>query len=176
MSYKSLLFNTGTKLIDIAPTGTGSDLTTATVTLTALQIKTIATTPVLVLPAPGANLTHMILQVLAHYRFGTMVYTLGSMTQLILSYTTFSNNGPWYVGNAVGFLDQTGDSYVHGTGFKTGYDNGGSPPSSPPQIVVNSPLYITADHNPVAAGSPPAFGDGTLTLTILYSTIDTTIR
>ena len=135
-------------------TNTGAKVLQKTFTLTSPQILNIATTPIQVLPTPGANLAYEIVSIYGHYRFNTTPYTLGGMSGFFFLGNPGSN--PQYSIQVAAMIDQAADRFQNPTVF-----------GSPSVSVANQPLFVTGDAN-------PTLGDGTVTFTIQYVIVDVT--
>jgi hypothetical protein len=141
--------------------GNAAYIQSKTFTLTSAEIKTLHSVPTQVLPAPGTGKTYLIVSSLAHYRYNTTAYTLNSSTRISLIFNNDQTNGQvWFLAGNPGFLDQTTDEYCNGGSFD------GNVPTSD---QVNKALFAATDV------ADPTLGDGTVTLSIQYTIVDTTI-
>lgn len=131
---------------------------TVTLTLTAAQILAIGATAVQILPAPGAGLAYQVLSVLAHYRFKTTAYTLGSMTEFVF---LCSGGNPQAAILVAAFLSRVLDVFESAAGSSAETSSTGA-------AAINQPLNILSD-------ASPTLGDGTVTFTLRYLIVDTTI-
>ncbi len=121
----------------------------ATVTLTAAQVKALKTSPVTLLPAPGAGYYHSVDEIVATLNYGTTQFT-GT--------------------NAVEFR------YTDGSGAKVTGDaayawlNGSA---NAAVKVIGAAVTPVANAAVVAAvpSADPGAGDSTVTLSILYRTV-----
>jgi len=120
--------------------------------LTATQVKNLYTTPLAIVPAPGAGKVTSVVEVVAKYVFGTTAFT-GS-NNLEFRYT--SSNGAKVSADidAAFLLAASGTNYRTVKGVVTEL----TPVANAP-IVVNVP------------SANPGQGLGTLTLTVFYRTI-----
>jgi len=139
------------------------------ITLTSAQLLSLATTPILAIPAPGTNQVINVHQLCAYLHFGTTPYTVPGGANLQTQYAATPGNTA-FAASLAGWLAATADALYAfdalGTGAGRGW--GGAPYASqnPPTNYVNQALYISATAN-------PTLGDGTLTIVLDY-TIDPT--
>ena len=137
-------------------------LQTATVTLTSAQILNLAATPITIVPAPGSNKTILLTNVLAHYRYNSTAYTInGAGGNFLIGFPGVTSSAYLTILGQTSFIDQTSDQYLQS------YAGGIAAFSASEQ--VNQPLQITVEND-------PKLGNGTVTLTILYSVVNTTVQ
>lgn len=157
-SDEGKLFLTSLGLLQTTSVGS-SPIQTATVTLSAVQLKSLAGTPVQAIAAPGVGKFITVLAATMQYNFGTVAYVVGggSEFQLCLSAGIAGNRlGPVFLTNANIFdqLESQIWSFVQ--------QNGGDTRTN----VENQPLMVTA------AGSPEmTTGDGTAVVTVYYTVV-----
>jgi len=140
--------------------GSAAYIQSKTFTLTAAQIKTLHSVPTQVLPAPGANKTYLIVSTLAHYRHNTTAFTLNGSSQIGLCFNNNQASSVWFLASNAGFIDQATDAYNNGGSFDR---------NIPTADQVNTALFAFTDV------ADPTVGDGTVTLSIQYTIVDTTI-
>lgn len=156
-----------TTLKAAAPALTNAPYLVKIFTLTSAQILAIGTTPVAILPAPGANETYVVLGSLAECRFNSTKYTISGLGTIALLFGNAyaSNITTWIVSNNMtGFIDQTNNTYTQGIPPAT------SSMTNPlaESVVVNQPLNILGDGN-------PTLGNGTITITLYYTIVNTLV-
>ena len=137
-------------------------LQTANVTLSSAQIKSLSTTPVQLVPAPGDGNTIVVYSLVSSLNFGTAPYTDAGGAVLYLRYDV----GPAAAGTACAVLYNV----ITASGSETGVDVPNAvinPNPAPIAAVQNKPLVL------VNAGSNDfAAGDGTVKLTITYQVVN----
>lgn len=120
-------------------------------TLTAADLLALQTTPITLLPAPGAGKRYAPFALFAYYTFGTLPYTLNGATFILV----YIGTTPLVYSPLVGTLDQVTNRISAG------------PIETTPQTAVgatNVPLQVT--HNGPAQLT---LGDGTLLLVLYYA-------
>lgn len=140
-----------------AGTGGGSEYTTAIVNISSAQILTMGTTPIELLPAPGANMHYDIDKIILEYTHVTTGYTFTGNPYLAdsggywtLNLYDFTNEGA----NTIVRLNGLKDYWAVGVtvnDFKVGYE------------ITNTSLRLTTDNS-----ADPTLGDGTLRAIIKY--------
>jgi hypothetical protein len=134
----------------------------ATITLTSAQLKAMFAAQVPLLPAPGVGKAYNLVFAFAHYRAGTVPYTLGVGSTLQLQAPAPNTDGETLLGTSAGFLDQATDQVMLGYFFDI---------PVPVATLANSPFYITEK-----SAAAMTNGNGTLTLTLYYSIVDLTVK
>lgn len=130
-------------------TPTGGGLTSATVTLSSANILDLHNTPITVVAAPGAGKFLLLHRVLCQYSYGTAAYVNGDgPPRLTLGAVLYLTIG--------GLIDQTTD-FTRSLA-PPDYDGSADPAN----------LALTVDDG----GAAHTTGDGTLTVTVWYSTED----
>ena len=143
-------------------TGGGAPLQTATVTLSSAQIRSLASAPVQLVPAPGPGNTIIVTNLVSTLTFGTVAYIDAGTVSLSLRYGV----GPATVGTGCSALYNV----ITGSTSQTGVDVPNpviNPNPSPVANVQNMALMlVNTGANDFSAG------DGTVTLTISYQVVN----
>jgi len=126
----------------------------AKITLTQSQIQNLNTTPIEVVPAPGANKIIQVLGAVAKLNHNGTTYGTAGQLGLIMT-TTYSN--PLLSTKSVIFINQTTDIVVQ--------MEPGTSPASPSNIVENNALKVGADADATNNG-------GTIDLWVQYKILD----
>ena len=160
------LVNDGTHWREMArsPTPSGSStsaIQSMSTTLTSPQILALNTTPIILVPAPGASSWIWILFAESSYHFNTTAY-VNANNQVQLQYAGGSVL-PWQFDALV--LNDT-SSNVRSYPVGTGMVSLSSPPTFHNADVANRAVQLGATSNPTT-------GDGTLTMTIVYEILPT---
>lgn len=129
--------------------GGGEPVQKVTIPLTSAQLLTLQSTPIQVIPAPGAGKVINLLQAMIVYTFVSTPYSLGDNANLEL---TASGNSLTLL-NIAGIL---GLSFDLAAAFLTTW-------GSPPSTLDNQPIDLTFDGT-----ADITAGDGTAVLTIYY--------
>lgn len=132
---------------------------TTTVSLTSAQLKNLKATPVSLLPAPGAGEYYVVFSVVANYHFGTIAY--GNVDPDALDIVEGT------LGNQNGLVQLNDNEIINSEVTSRIYQKVGQSFAGPvdPSTVVNQPLLLEN-----ASASELTSGDGTLVLTIYYTT------
>jgi hypothetical protein len=140
---------------------TPSPVLVATINLTSAQLLALSTTPVLLLPAPGAGLYYFVQSYILEYTFGGVAYSSGAHTQ-----DCFINWGGQAI-NSANFIMQM--NWAAAGGF---IENTSSVFASGP--CGNVPYSVAvANNNSLYFGVPNALslGNGSLKVTVTYSVL-----
>lgn len=132
----------------------GDTMFQTTVPITSAQLLALNTTPVQLLPPPGAGFVISIMGAVAAYKFGTVPYTVPSNTNLELRYTPAGLNVPI---PCPGLLDQSVNTDIYRSPY---YVPGWTQPLS---AVDNNAVTMG-----LTSGKTLTLGDGTLEITIIY--------
>lgn len=135
------------------PGGGSSILQQVTVAVTSAQIKAMKTTPVSILPAPGAGLRYVVVSAVGEMIYGTSTYVGGTLTNLY-------------------FNNSSGGSPT-GTGWQTLITVTASTEQTLPvattltanTLTNNAPIVLTC------TAADPTLGDGTMNITVTYYTV-----
>lgn len=120
------------------------------VSLTSAQILALATTPVELVPAPGAGKVLQFLGALLILDYGTIAYT-ESADNLTINYTDESGLTASEVIETTGFIDQTNDEMITAVPVKDIVP------------VANAALVLSNENDQFAAG------DGVMRVKIIYA-------
>lgn len=124
---------------------------TKTVTYTAAQLQACFTTPIQILPPPGAGLVYCILAVMSQYTFDTESYS----TPMVLNY------GTAFGGVVICVLDVYGHDasavFMNAISGSIGNDNA---------ELIGQPIIITGEEDSID-------GDGSGRITVMYTTLAT---
>jgi hypothetical protein len=132
---------------------TGGPIQTATVTLSAVQLQHLKTSPVQLVAAPGAHNVINLISEVAQYKFATAAYMIGEGGDLDLQLGTNTIREPV---RANGFLDQASNQIQTNGGYAGGDQSG----------LENQPLMLANN----GAGEWTG-GDGTVTITVYYAVV-----
>lgn len=128
----------------------------AQVTVTSAQLLALHTTPVALVPAPGAGNVIQFLGALVTYVYGTTAYTINSSTNLAVQFTDGSGATASSTLATTGVIDQT-----------TNQVRQLSPVATTLTPVANAALVLSL------AVASPTLGDGTLSVRTLYRVLPT---
>lgn len=132
---------------------------TTTTQVSSAQIKTLFSSPTIVIPAPGAGKAVLMAWMSAHYIYGTVPYTTGGNSTLVFGYDQTSVNNA-ALGDFGDFLIETEDCVSFASNAQE------SSSFLPVADVENNPLYI------LVGGQDLVDGDGTLSVTAHYFIVD----
>ena len=136
-----------------------ADIRVKTITLPSVTLLGLFVTPFPLLPALGSGKAYSIIRTLAHYRAGTVPYTVDPAS--ILEFGNAAKAVYFDVAFGTTFLDQATDQLQEGTGSVT---------VVPAASMDNQDVFIFEN-----GGAAMTNGNGTLTLSIYYSSIDLTL-
>ena len=137
-------------------------LRTEAVTLTSAQIENLAVTHVPVVAAPGAGKMLVPLSATFQYRFGTTPYSPANQAEPVIGLVWGSSESDVaFGGSQVGFLDQSVNRVMQG---------GDGPLFIGAAVVDNETAFVDVPLE-VAASGDPSGGDGTIVVTVAYTTI-----
>jgi len=149
---------------------------TATVTLTASQIKTLHTTPFLVVPGRGGCIIE-IKSAMVVYHAGSTPFNPGSGDEICFITGTLPNafvDYPGGFGQAQGFCDQTTDQFVESPAWWNNEGTLGTNSNLPLADVIGSGISLW-QYAALSTGWPTganwSAGNGTMTVYIRYSYI-----
>jgi hypothetical protein len=136
----------------MSTTNSNSQIGTVNVNLSAIEVQSLNTTPIRLVPAPGAGYMHIVLSAVFVYNYGTSAYTGPGL-------------GYVYAGNSANFWGNVGNSFLSGTANKISIANiSNSLYDMPLTDFENQPINVTSGGNPTG-------GDGTLTVIVTYVTV-----
>lgn len=146
----------GGEIVTVYPQSS-STTTTTTINISSAQILAMGTTPIELLPAPGANKYYDVEKVILEYTEGDTTYNLNGIDYLKINDS--SNYGAIPI--VAGMLNEGSSSYsiLSGRNFLGQID-----PEQAAYILVNSNVQITTTN-----GNNPTLGDGTLRAIITYT-------
>lgn len=144
--------------------GRDSIVQSATVTLTAMQIKALNTTPITIIASPGVGKVIYPNQIIFQYKFGTTPYDATGVTFELGWAPSADNNNQSVAMAGLSFIDQSVNMLGTANGFAGNSSAGNSDPQS---LGVNKAFVIDT---PTA----PTLGDGTLTVTVYYTVVTLT--
>jgi len=126
-------------------------LQTTQVTLTSEQVNALFTTPIAIIPAPGAGKVIEVTSLFLQYNYGSVAYTIGSATNLALRYTDGSGTLITASVSVTGFLDQTADEVRIAPTATSSFEP-----------TTNAAVVLTL------AGANVSAGNGTLVASVAY--------
>ena len=131
-----------------------SAVQTTTITITSAQILSLHTSPVQVVPAPGAGQILNPIAFTVQYKFATTPYVIPAQGIQFISGASHDE----YAGvNTANLLDAPSSRVATATaGGQVGGD---------PAVYANQPLLVALSN------SDPTGGDGTLTITVTYTAV-----
>jgi hypothetical protein len=132
-----------------------SDLKVAYFDLSAADILALNTTPILVLPAPGANKFYSFVSSVFNYSFGGTPYTRNSSAGIVFSYDQVTSAPMLAIGN---ILILSNDSVRESLSTGIGDSN--------LSLYANKAVYLKLN------GGSFTFGNGTLRIKAIYHIVD----
>ncbi len=136
----------------ILPSGIGQ----VTIDVSASQILSLHTTPVLLIPSPGAGKYLAPIQVEYIYTFVTTAYTRVSSAAMILAYNGTTASGINIIGTIMTQSNNALATSSNGTGLFNGVNQ---------NLVIDKGLYLALNSGSFT------LGDGTLKVKVLYHVV-----
>lgn len=142
---------------------------TTKLTLTSSQIKNLATTPITVITAPGANLAINVLRVDTFFSYGgTNAFVAGSVPTIALWFNT-NTNGNQAGANFLGSATYTSTNSI----YVLGVEANGNAATLAATGLVNQPIVVGLDSTSTNI-SGNAANDNTIHLVVSYEIINVT--
>lgn len=152
-------------IADIQDTVDSNYPQTATVTLTATQLRKLNATPVTLVAAPGASLALVPVRIIAKYVAGAVAFdAVGAGDDLTIKYTNSSGTILSHF-ETTGFLDQLSNQ------IRVALPGNATVALKEFTPVANAPLVAHVLAGEIAAADLNANGDGTLRLEVQYVTV-----
>lgn len=126
----------------------------STVTITSAQLLALFTTAIEIVPAPPTGKTLFMKRCIVKYNYGTVVYTVGTATNLTVNYTDKNGTAVSATQAVTGMIDQASNQTRVMPALSTAFT-----PTASAKLVLS-----------LAVANPTA-GNGTLTVTTVYNIV-----